>query len=131
MRLRVFLGMFLTLVSTISQAEWVHIGSSAEERFYMTVDGVAHEGSVVKIWIMTDADKLITSGPTPYKSSKVLYWIDCTKRKSKIVSVNLFSGQNGGGKTLYSKEDEALLEWLSIPPASMLERIYKISCNKK
>jgi hypothetical protein len=131
MKLKVSLGILLLLVSTFSQAEWIHVGSTAEQRYYMTAEGVAFDGAIAKIWIMTDADAPVTSGQTVHISSRNLNWIDCKKRKFKIVAINLFSGHMGEGKTLYMSESESQQEWTSIPPTSMYDTIFKITCTRK
>lgn len=88
-----------------ARAEWVSYqhGADADELYDSKL--VNRDGSVVKLWTMTNFAKTMTSlEGKDYQSEKMLTTIDCAHRKMGAELVVRLAARNGQGETISTME---------------------------
>ena len=89
------------LASLNAHAEWVSYrhGADADELYDSKL--VSRDGSLLKLWTMTNYAKPVTTlEGKDYQSEKMLTTIDCAKRKMGAEQVVRTSGMNGQGESV-------------------------------
>jgi hypothetical protein len=87
------LALSIVLVSQ-AQAEWSLIGENNIFKIFVEKDSLNKQNEYFYIWALYDFRKRQTEG---YHSAKVLYQIDCTAHKYKLLSANTYGDPMGQG----------------------------------
>ncbi len=111
-------------------AEWVEVDNNDSFIAYADPNTIRKNRSMVEMWTLTDhvnaqVNKL--SGKT-YFSVKMQYKYDCQGERSRILAYSIHSGKMGGGDVIY--RENTPLPWMSVPPASILESLWKFACGR-
>jgi hypothetical protein len=125
----------LMMSCSVAWADWEFTGESngGAIRHYHDKSTLRRDGVIAKMWTMNNfsreqentADKM-------YSSSKSLVAFNCKNEGSAVVSIVQYSGSMGDGAVVWTaaRKDTAL-EWGPIVPESVLEKFWKIGCQKK
>lgn len=82
------------LLISQAQAEWSLIGQNDIFKIFVEKASLSEQNEYFYIWALYDFNKRQTEG---YHSAKVLYQIDCSSQKYKLLSANTFEGPMGEG----------------------------------
>ncbi len=120
----------MAVVSGSAIAEWVVIERDTEFTVYVDPATIRRDGSMVKMWWMTDHKKLrAVRGAKPYRSSKVQSEYDCEGEQLRTVYMSVFSGRMGGGEVIESTSG-SYESWAPVQPGSKGETMWKFACGK-
>ncbi|MBU6482081.1 MAG: hypothetical protein KGS09_16215 [Nitrospirae bacterium] len=114
-------------------AEWVAIGSTESAggfTVYLNHDTIVRKGDLVKMWALYDYNTTQTKASNMYFSSEMQSEYDCTEERTRLLSFVEFSGKMGSGNVVSSGSDETN-RWISVPPGSVGQALWKIACSKK
>ena len=88
-------GLLLSaLLISQAQAEWSLIDENNIFKIFVEKDSLNKQNEYLYIWALYDFNQRQTEG---YHSAKVLYQIDCTALKYKLLSANTFGDPMGQG----------------------------------
>jgi hypothetical protein len=123
----------LMMVCSVSWAEWEIFYATAEFTVYVDKSTIRRNGSVAKMWYMTDSLEADTNySERKYKSTKVRRAFNCLEESSAAISFAQYSGSIGEGSVVTSGEvKESELQWNSVVPGTLSENLWKIACGKK
>ena len=119
--------LFLTMYSSFSFANWTYVGKNTSgSTFYVDFNSIKiNNQDYVFYWGITNYPKL---SPQVDLSSKVIYMLDCTLLRDKIMGDYYYKKLNAKGDPT-SSSTEPDKEWVYSQPGSIQEKISKKVCN--
>jgi hypothetical protein len=129
-RLLVVFALLLTFSSS-AWAEWVEIGSAADDSFilYANPSTIRKNGSMVKMWILHDLVNGQGYRGKTYFSSRAQTECDCQGERFRILAFSSHSGKMGRGDTVYL-DNTPSDPWSPVAPGSIAEIFWKFACGK-
>jgi hypothetical protein len=137
--LKVFAFASLSLLMvTASAADWKLAASSEKAWFFVDTTSIVKQAKYRKAWVMwtattAEAERQPKFGESPpAKSSKALYYFDCSSRRSTTVQGTNYSGEAGAGDVLHNYQarfTESMLE--DVAPDTVGESLLTFACSKK
>lgn len=122
--------LFLLLVATNASAEWTLMKRDDEISIYMDFATIRRSGDMAKAWELQDfTQPKRLADESPYLSAKVLWEYDCADERERIVAIQQFAGQMGGGKIGWTYHDSPM-KWAPIAPGSVAVELWKRACRK-
>lgn len=116
------------LASLPAHAEWVSYQRGADTDELYDSKLVSRDGSLVKLWTLTNFAKPMTSlEGKDYLSEKMLTTIDCTRRKMGAEQVVRLTGNNGHGDVVSMMESP--LRLVSVKAGSIDEALLDRVCK--
>lgn len=115
------------------RADWVAIGSTESAggfTVYLNQDTIVRKGDLAKMWALYDYKSTQAKGGNVYFSSEMQSEYDCTEERTRLLAFVEFSGNMGSGDVVSSGSDETN-RWVSVPPGSVGQALWKIACSKK
>jgi hypothetical protein len=94
---------FIVVSSGPAYAEWVAVGSSAEdETVYINPETIRRNGELVEVWVMWDRKlaKQVPNTTSYYSSIRDLQQYNCQEARYRFLATAWFSGNMGKGITL-------------------------------
>ena len=111
-----------------AHAEWVSYQRSADADELYDSKFASRDGSIVKLWTMTNYTKPVTTlEGTDYQSEKMLTAIDCASRKMGAEQVVRMAGRDGKGDTVSVMDSP--LRLMSVKASSADERLIDTVCR--
>jgi len=104
---KLLLTLMLAVVSSSAMTGWTKAGSSVEKIIYVDFETIRKSGNNVKIWTLYDykePKKLKKYGS--YMSVKYQEEHDCKNEQTKILYNIAYTGNMGGGDTIFSNKSE-------------------------
>ncbi len=100
-------------MSAVAATEWVTVADSGEATVLLDGTSMVKIGELVSIQVLRNYDQLITLGndPTtnetlyPHRSVKLGYLANCESGKVSLASWQMFSGNFGNGKTVWTDKE--------------------------
>ena len=129
---KILFGILLVLNNSPAMAEWTRIVKAVgknEFTAYVDYISVRKSGNVVKIWEMYDHKMLQEDAGDKYLSVKSLEEYDCVSKRTRLISLSLFSGNMGQGNVVYS--ETIINNWQSVAQNNVGESMWEAACNKK
>lgn len=107
----------LSLFCCAANAEWSPLVEGVGNNSSMDVDlsTFKRTGDIVKIWARSDSDDVLDFNGLKYRSTITLYEINCKEDLTRSVYVDLYEGQKGEGKNVYSHNNPDA-KWRPQPP---------------
>jgi hypothetical protein len=123
----------LMMVCSVSWAEWVITGRTNKDTYYHDKSSIRRNGSVVKMWTMTNYGSVQTSaGGYRHKSAKDFLIFNCRDETIEIISSSIYSGSMGTGSVVWSgTRQESDRVFRPIVPDSFSEIHWQIACGKE
>lgn len=125
-----------------TKIEWVELGNQNETpplpgigkvtrefTFYTGKDKIRRQGSIVRMWTLTDFNAVRTYGGKDYLSRKSLQEFDCDKMRSRGIGTFWFSGNMG--KLNPAVSDNTYEEWSTVKPGAIGGLEWKAACGTK
>ena len=128
---RLILIVLLVLSGGPAYAEWVMVTSSYHQEGYSVyIDPVTirRQGDLVKMWDLTDFEKMQTAARYAYLSSKVQREFDCAGERVRTLAGAEFSDRMGRGNAVTS--DSILGEWEPVVPNSVGQVLWNHACER-
>ena len=127
---KIVLMLMLLALSNGVMAEWVKVADVmlGKGASYVDATTIRRSGNTVKMWSLTDLESAQVIDGQPYLSQKSRYEYDCMKNQVRLISISRHSGNMGAGNLIASDDDVG--KWISIPPYSLFEYLWKIACGK-
>ena len=126
--------LLLSLASTGALADWTSIGESRDFpiTYYLDFKSVHKQGQSVTVWELMDFDtpQGLKGSGDKYLSSTLEMEFDCNERQSRILSLNMFAGNMGMGKNIFSASFPSA-PWEPVPPVSVTKELWNSACVKK
>jgi hypothetical protein len=122
-----FIFFLLTSNPNFALAEFLNIQNLEERSIFIEEDSISHHGSMVNFWSLINHTEIQTEINDKYLSSKGQWEIDCTKKLARQLFHAIYSGQMGGGETIWSGPLSQKLT--PIIPGSIGDSIYKHVCT--
>lgn len=113
--------------------DWVAIGSTESAggfTVYLDHGTILRKGDLVKMWALYDYKTTQAKAGNVYFSSEMQSEYDCTEERTRVLSYVEFSGNMGRGNVVSSGSDVPNT-WISVPPGSVGQALWKIACRKK
>ncbi len=126
---RIVLMVLLSAVSSTAMAEWVKVSNvdGGDITFYTDPSTIRKNGKSVKMWELQDY--LTARTGENYLSVKIQNEYDCKNERTRLLFLSLHSAHMGGGDIVEMNNSPG--EWMPVPPASIIEALWKIACGKK
>ena len=108
---------------------WVYLGRSEYFNIFVNTESIVKRESSSDILMLLSSPNLQRDNPgVSYKSSEVLYRIDCKEKTSKVIHSARFSDENGQGRPIGSTG-----EGMSFPitPDSLADDVMKMVCPQQ
>ena len=86
--------LFLPFLTSQARAEWSLIGENDIFKIFVEKESLNKQNEYFYIWALYNFNQRQTEG---YHSAKVLYQIDCSSQKYKLLSANTFGDPMGQG----------------------------------
>lgn len=125
-----------------TKVEWMELGNpneasplpgvgkiSKEFTFYTGKDKIRRQGSLVRMWTLTDFNAARTYGGKDYLSRKSLQEFDCVNMRSRGIGTFWFSGNMGKLNPVVS--DNTYEEWSKVKPGSIGGLEWKAACGAR
>ena len=116
------LALSILLVSQ-AQAEWSLISENNIFKIFVEKDSLNKQNEYFYIWALYDFRKRQTEG---YHSAKVLYQIDCTAHKYKLLSANTYGDPMGRGASGSPKASD---RWEQSSQGSIGYEVTQYACD--
>jgi hypothetical protein len=126
---KLLLSLILIVVSSSSTAEWIPVGGNDKFSIYSDPATIIKSGSRVKMLRLTDFKVAQRIDIKYYLSTKRQDEYDCVKEQYRIIYVNAYTENMGGGNVVMkvvNKPDD----WRLIPPGSQGEAVWKFACGE-
>ena len=125
----VFAAVMLTVISGSTMAEWTELGSTEEGVRFVDLSTIRKSGTVARMWSMTNYSTSPSVPTMPeFLSLQTLSEYDCESGKTRVIGSAFYSGQMGGGKSVYS--DTEPLDWRYAAPGTTYLAEWEIACGK-
>jgi hypothetical protein len=127
---RILLGLLLALNNTPAVAEWtriVRVDGEKEFTAYVDYTNIRKFGTKVKIWEIYDYKILQEDDGDKYMSVKSYEEYDCVSKRTRLLSLSLFSGNMGQGNVVYS--ENIVNSWQPVVQSNVGESMWKAACN--
>ena len=111
------------LLVSQAQAEWSLIGENNIFKIFVEKDSLNKQNEYFYIWALYDFRKRQTEG---YHSAKVLYQIDCTAHKYKLLSANTYGDPMGQGASGSPKASD---RWEQSSQGSIGYEVTQYACD--
>ncbi len=111
---RAILMVLLAVTCSSAMAEWVKIGSNAQETLYVDPDTFLKHDEIVKIWILYNFDTPQEKNGLRWQSVKMQYENNCTQIQQRSLSTSAHSEQMGNGNTVFY--NPAAQQWVPVSP---------------
>lgn len=122
-----FILSLLTSIPNVALAEFSKIQQLEDRSVFIEEDSIRHNGRMVTFWSLIDHTKIQTEINDKYLSSKGQWEIDCAKKMARQLFHAIYSGQMGGGETIWSGPLHQKLS--PVIPGSIGDSIYKHVCT--
>ena len=118
--------LFLLIVFTPAQAEWIAVDSVAKpgEAHYFDPETLQKSDQFRKIWILSSYDAKQKGG---YLAVKSLYEFDCSHNKARSITMLLYPDKKASSAVIGAHHDESR-EWFSFASDSTFQYISEIIC---
>jgi len=130
---KLLLTLLLALASTGALADWTSIGESRDYpiMYYLDFSTIHKQGQNVTVWELMDFEtpQGLKGSAEKYLSSTLQIEFDCDKRQSRILSLNMFAGNMGSEKNIYSAGFPSAT-WELVPPDSVTKELWNSACIK-
>lgn len=113
----------LTLLANAARADWVKMGEIGEGSLYMDPVTVVRDGPIHKVWELIDLDAREEEGAL---SRRLQVAYDCSKGRTKVLSISVHEDSMAGGRKLLSVEHEG--HWKEVPPGTAYAAAFKKVC---
>lgn len=121
--------MLLAVISNNAAAEWVPVTSNEAFVIYADPATLRMVGNRVKIWSLFDHEVVQKSNGESYMSIKSQFEYDCKEEQYRTLYVSFHSLNMGEGRVVLSSNKPN--PWSPVPPGSMTEIMWKISCRRQ
>jgi len=129
---RLGIGSLLLLLwmnSGSAYAGWVSLGDTdSGTRVYVDRSTLLSKGNLVTMWILYDFRSMRTVAGKSYLSTKMQGEYDCAQKRHRTLVDTGFSSIMGLGAVVYNESSP--LEWASILPKSLGQKLWKFACGK-
>lgn len=115
----------LMLVTGSVWAEWVKMGESASDKFYIDLATIRKDGNLRKVWAITDFKQQDKSGAL---SNRIRFEYDCKEERSRLLSMSTHSEPLAKGTPLVQINEAG--PWSDIAPGTVHETFLKAVCAK-
>lgn len=128
---KIVLMILLAVFSSTAAADWFKVGSSdaGNATAYSDPSTILKNGSKVKMWTLLDFRIAKTIGDETYLSTRQKNEFDCNKRKIRLLTISMHSGNMGSGNVIYGNSN--IGNWLVVPPDGLGAIFWKFACGKK
>ena len=109
-------------------SDWVEVFKTNQMILYADPAGLRKEGSMVKMWRLTDYKAPEINGDFVYLSKKLYEEYDCKKEQYRLLSVSLYHQNMGVGKTMYIHSE--IYSWEPILRDTEAEAMWEIACEQ-
>jgi hypothetical protein len=129
--LKAILMLLLAVVSSSAMAEWVEIRISKDGNATAYVDASTNikNGSKVKMWALLDFRFAKITGGNAYLSTRQQHELDCKKKKTRLLTFSLYSGNMGDGRVVY--RSSSIGNWDVVSKNGLDKMLLDIACGKK
>jgi hypothetical protein len=117
----------LLAATTQADADWRRAGDSANATFYLNEDTIRSDGSMTRMWNITDYRELQTWEGYSFFSSKSQSEYDCEQRRVRIITEQGFTGHMAQGKPTYQIDEPR--PWQPILPGTTGEVRFRVACR--
>lgn len=130
--LKLFLMILLAVVNSSAAAGWVKVAESDSETntLYVDLATIRKAGHRVKMWTLLDNKTANTINGKSYISSKSHVGFDCKEEQWRMLYISYYSGNMGGGETVYVDSSSNPGEWIPIEPENSVRNAWEIACKK-
>ena len=124
-------ALVMTLASFCVTAQWLKVDYQNRQTTYIDLSSSIKGGNTVKMWVLTDYEKVILlQGLQPYSSMKELIEYDCWQRQERTTYYVTFSGNMGRGQSNNSfTVPNGGSDWKPIAPDSVSSVMLKMACK--
>ena len=125
---RLLLALSLAAAPLAASAEWIEIGASADEVFYMDGSSLRRDGGSAQVWLLADmhVPEQLPQGQW-YQSHRTLWQVDCDQDRVKRVRRTLHFGKMGVGDAVAPPSSEG--EWLPAPTGTLMALVVGLACS--
>ena len=126
---KLLLTLMLTIASSSSMAEWVHVAKDKKETFAAYADPatIRKTDNIVRMWVLIDYKTVQMNASKSYMSKLGVRKYDCKAKQSMAPIKTLHSKNMGVGKYVGIIGSRS---WLPIPPGTITELFWKLACGK-
>lgn len=126
---RILIAVLLALLSNTVAAKRMLLHAGDEFIAYAETDTIQSADGVSRMWVLYDYKVRHTYLKWTYWSQRSLGEYDCASRRSQTLQYAFYEGQMGGGEMILNG---AILPglWTPIHAGSVVEKFWKIACNK-
>ena len=126
---RLCIALLLALCSAPVFADWVKVAESIEVTDFLDPDTRVVNGSLVKVWTLTDmkSPQMVQGKPT--QSMKALLEYDCSANQYRTLYMAGYANHMGAGVTNFA--GNANPRWVPIVPQSVNAKKYQIICGSR
>ncbi len=119
----------LWMMSGTAHAAWTMLKETRDGILYVDKDAAETVASGFKVLSSEDFHVMQNWQGKEYLTAKSWFELDCTGKKIRQLSFEIFPENMAGGGSLYA--DSKILEWVSPPAGSKHEAIWNSLCGKK
>ena len=118
-----FLVVCMLFVAGPAWADWVNVGESAGNNFYIDPGTIRKDGDLRKVWGIQDLGKRDIDGEM---SRRYREEYDCKAARKRFLSATTHSEPMAAGSTLVSNSEPS--DWMDIRPNTLADDILKKVC---
>ena len=118
-----FLVACMLFVTNSAWADWVNVGESAGNNFYIDPSTIRKDGDLRKVWGIQDLSKRDVDGEM---SRRYREEYDCRAARKRFLSATTHSEPMAAGSTLVSTNEAS--DWMDIRPNTVGDDILKKVC---
>ena len=119
-----FLFVWILFATGSAWADWVPVGESAGNNFYIDPSTIRKDGDLRKVWGIQDLSKRDIDGEM---SRRYREEYDCKGARKRFLSATTHSEPMAGGSTLVSNTEPSA--WIDIRPNTLGDDILKSVCT--
>lgn len=123
------LALILTLSTTNTMAEWVHVGGNDRFTLYSDPATINKSGNIVKMLRLTNFKTVQISNSQRYLSTQRQDEYDCVKEQHRIIFVNAYTENMGEGYVIMRVVNRSG-SWKPILPGSQGEAVWNFACER-
>ena len=113
----------MLFVTGSAWADWVNVGESAGNNFYIDPSTIRKDGDLRKVWGIQDLSKRDLDGEM---SRRYREEYDCKAARKRFLSATTHSEPMAAGSTLVSTNEASA--WIEVRPNTVADDILKLVC---
>ena len=125
---KIVLALLLAVVSGSAMAEWVQVGESANQTYYVDPATSRQHSNAVKMWILFDFQEPKNLGSDAYLSLKVEDEFDCLNERRRTLYGSFYSGRMGHGDNFFTNSKAS--DWAPVTPEGVTRALWDFACKK-